>query len=686
MVNAKVRVNGNEVGSHQGGFLPFDCEITDALRTGVNQIEIEIDARWLDEPPAGSPKGPASVDYYLPGGIGGAVTLRALPRTAITDLWTHARDVLTSQPSLDIFADIETAHAFEGILTARLLSGDTLIHQSAIPVTLTDGRNTLTTQLAALRGIQLWSLERPKLYSLFVEVSAASKRIHSATIRIGFREARFELDGFYLNDTKTRLFGLNRHELFPYFGFAASPRTMRYDAVYLRNELNCNVVRCSHYPQSPAFLDACDEIGLMVWEEIPGWQYLGDEVWKKTALQNVEEMIRRDRHHPSIIVWGTRINESASDPELYTKTRDLALRLDPTRQTSGSMTPSSRADWKEHWSEDVFAFDDYHAAPDGTVGIDPALPGVPYMNAEAVGLFSYGTAKNFLRRYRRAGNPEEQNAQAILHAQSHDRAAQDERNAGVIAWCGFDYASPINAYEGLKCPGVVDTFRIPKLGASFYRAQVSPKRRVVLEPSFYWDTNLHVDNGMGAIFSNCEELHIFLSDSPHAVLRPDREGYPRLAYAPFFAELPWNALAQTELRIDGYIAEQKRISRSFDASHEADQLWATLDDKSITADGIDSTRLIFGIADRFGNPRPAAEGVLRVLHEGAGCLVGETAFTMSEGASGAVWIRSMPTKTGRAKITVSHPRLGQKQVSVEINEGRRALDISHEGPQSRYTA
>ena len=666
MANATVRVNGKDTGSHKGGFLPFACEITDAVRTGSNEIEIEVDSRWLDVPPAGSPKGPAAVDYYLPGGINGAVSLRTVPRTAIVDLWAQARDVLGERPSLDIFADIETEETQQALLTAKLFDGNTLFQQSAVPITLTAGRGTVSTQITSLRGIRLWSQDNPHLYRLELELSKQRKRIHSASIRIGFREARFELDGFYLNGKKTRLFGLNRHELFPYVGFAASPRSMRHDAAYLRNDLNCNVVRCSHYPQSTAFLDACDELGLMVWEEIPGWQYLGDEAWKNIALQNVEEMIRRDRHHPSIIVWGTRVNESANDPELYTRTSGLAQRLDPTRQTSGSMTPSSRADWKEHWHEDVFAFDDYHTAPDGTVGIDPALPGVPYMLAEAVGQYSYGTAKNFLRRYRRAGIPEEQNAQAVLHAQAHDRAAQDERNAGVIAWCGFDYASPINAYEGVKCPGVIDSFRVPKLGASFYRSQVSPEKRVVLEPSFYWDAKLHASDGMAAIFSNCEELHIALNGAPQAVLRPDRNAYPRLSYPPFFAVLPWKAIDGTVLKIDGYVGNKQRISRSFDGSHDHDQLWVSVDDGRIAADGVDSTRVSFGIADRFGNSRPAADGTLAVQHAGAGHLIGDKTFNMSEGAAGAVWLRSSTGKTGQANITVAHPRLGRRRVSVQI--------------------
>lgn len=97
----------------------------------------------------------------------------------------------------------------------------------------------------------------------------------------------------------------------------------------------------------------------------------------------------------------------------------------------------------------------------------------------------------------------------------------------------------MNAYNGVKCPGVVDTFRVPKLGASFYMAQVHPSHRVVLEPSFYWDERSHVTDGSVAIFANCEELRISLNDRLHATLQSDRTGYPQLSYPPFFSVLPW---------------------------------------------------------------------------------------------------------------------------------------------------
>ena len=100
-----------------------------------------------------------------------------------------------------------------------------------------------------------------------------------------------------------KLFGANRHQHFPYTGFAMGEPAQRRDAEILRQELNCNMVRCSHYPQSPAFLDACDELGLLVWEEPAGWQYLGDQDWKELACRDVEEMVRRDRNRPCIVLW-----------------------------------------------------------------------------------------------------------------------------------------------------------------------------------------------------------------------------------------------------------------------------------------------------------------------------------------------------------------------------------------------
>lgn len=143
-----------------------------------------------------------------------------------------------------------------------------------------------------------------------------------------------------------------------------------------------------------------------------------------------------------------------------------AKSLDDSRPTSGSMVRDST----EGWLLDVFAYDDYHSAPDGTVGVVPPLPGVPFFFSEAVGQFSYGD-HGFNNKYQRAGDVALQQKQALYHGQVHDRGASDSRYGCVIAWCAFEYGSLMRAYEGVKYPGVADVFRVPKLSASFYRAQ-----------------------------------------------------------------------------------------------------------------------------------------------------------------------------------------------------------------------
>jgi beta-galactosidase len=670
MVNSTPAVNGHSLAPHLGGFLPFEREITGLIVDESNQLSVAVDSRWCNVPPAGSPKGPASVDYMLPGGICGSAELRAVPHIFIRDVFAKPVNVLDSDRRLEITCDIDCGVDLPVPvrLAASLQKAGHVIAQTSRSIDITQSRQDVKLTLGDLKEVMLWDVENPHLYDLVVTLFLDGAQIHASRTRVGFREARFELDGFYLNGKRLQLFGLNRHELYPYVGFAAPRRAMRHDAEYLRRQLNCNIVRCSHYPQSEAFLEACDEIGLLVWEEIPGWQYLGDASWREVALQNVEEMVRRDRNHPSIVIWGVRINESANDPDLYRRTREIANSLDGSRPTSGTMTPSSTKDWREQWHQDVFAFDDYHAEADGSVGINDPLPGVPYLVAEAVGQFAYGTAKNFSRKYRRAGDPAEQAEQAILHAQAHSKGAANPRCSGVIAWCAFDYASLINAYAGVKCPGVCDIFRIPKLGASFYLAQADPSVRLVLEPSFYWDFGPRTPTGPGshaAIFSNCDRLEIFIDGKPHARVEPDREAYPNLKHAPFFVDLTVDGAAKPELRIDGYIANTLSLSRSFSSDKSTDRLRLHTDDTEIQADGSDAARVEFGVVDRFGAARPFAEGEIHFELKGPGVIVGDNPFLLDDsGGVGALWIKSQPGRSGKITLNATHKTLGSESLTL----------------------
>ena len=673
MVGATPVINGHSLPQHLGGYLPARYEITDWLGDGDNVLAVAVDSRWSNVPPDGSPKGPAGVDYLEPGGIFRPVRLQGVPQVFISDLFAKPVDVLGPGRRIEVACSIDAATLPAKPIRVRveLRDGARVISRAERELTLEKtGPGEVALTLSNLGNAALWEVDAPRLYDVVAALWMDGKPVHDCRVRTGIREARFEVDGFFLNGRRLQLFGLNRHEIYPCAGGAMPGRVLRRDAEILRRDFNCNIVRCSHYPQSEAFLDACDELGLMVWEETPGWGYLGGPAWKELVVQNVHDMICRDRNHPAIVIWGVRVNESANDAALYQRTTGLAKALDGSRATSGSMTSGSRKNWDQDWHEDVFAFDDYHSDPDGSVGIEKPTPGVPYMLAEAVGQFNYTQRKGFDAKYRRAGDVVLQEQQALRHAQAHSRAAAYPACSGVIAWCAFDYASLMNSYQGVKCPGVADVFRIPKLGATFYQAQTDAKSRPVILPNFYWDFGPKTPRGPGknaAIFSNCDRLDLFVDGRPIATLHPDAENYPHIKHPPFFADLECDGASRPELRIDGYLAGRRVLSRSFSSDPARDRFFLQADDEELIGDGADATRLVFGEVDKFGSMRPFGDGAVSFQIDGPGVIVGDNLFQLADsGGMGAVWIRTLPGRSGIIKVTATHSSLGAKTVKIKV--------------------
>jgi len=556
----------------------------------------------------------------------------------------------------------------------------------AAPVQLTaalsDGRNELVrvsrtledvlagTSDAGLRlevpaGISLWSPRSPNLYPLTTTVSVPGIGTHSVTKRIGFREAEFRPDGFFLNGERLKIFGLNRHQLFPYTGMAMPARVQRRDAEILRNDFNCNMVRCCHYPQSPHFLDACDELGLMVWEEAPGWHEVGDGAWQDLVVQNVRDMVVRDRSRPSVVIWGTRLNETLGHADLWSRTRQAARDLDRSRPSSGAMFVHS----EESWSEDVYAYNDYHLRRDHTARLLDPGSGVPYLITEAVGV-----VRPRPRHYRWADRPAVLARQAVLHAQVHDIVRSDPRFGGLLGWAAFDYASLQGAGgEHVKWAGVADGFRIAKPGAAIYLSQVDPRIRPVLAPGFFWDPDSRAEPpGPGPysmIATNCERVEVFVDGVAAGAGYPatDDEHYCHLAYPPVLIDLTATAKNASELRIQGFADGRKVSELVMSADPSGDRLGLHADDTAITGDGCDATRLVFGVADAFGNRRRSGAGQVTLSARGPAELVGDNPFPLGAyGGAGAVWLRGRTGESGRVIVTAEHPLLGHAEVGVEV--------------------
>jgi beta-galactosidase len=228
----------------------------------------------------------------------------------------------------------------------------------------------------------------------------------------------------------------------------------------------------------------------------------------------------------------------------------------------------------------------------------------------------------------------------------------------------------LNDYAGVKYPGVADVFRVPKLGASFYRAQVDPKQRPVIEPNFYWDFGPGTPSGPGkgvSVFSNLERLEFLIDGKLHFVAHPDRSGFPHLKYPPFFVDLAVDGSGKPELRINGYFGRTLVLSRSFSADPADDRLLLAADDSEIFNDGSDATRLIFRVVDKFGASRLFAAGSVKLTIEGPGVIVGDNPFELAEsGGVGAVWIKAEPGSRGRIRISARHSSLGSRSVEVKV--------------------
>ncbi|MBO0806011.1 MAG: beta-galactosidase [Nocardiopsaceae bacterium] len=678
MTQSSLTLNGHAVGGRTGGYLPFSAEITDYLKPQGNVLAVTLDSRFnIDVPPdRPAPQASDSVDFWQPGGIYREAWLRAVPQVFLADVFAKPVNVLdAAKRQVDVSVTIDAAVVPKGAaqVDITLNDGARVVSSTSVPVTISaTGQTTVTGTLTGggLSGVTLWDIDNPKLYTVTATLRLGGAPVHDYVVRTGFRDAVFQLDGFYLNGRKVKLFGVNRHQFFPFAGGAMPARVQRKDAAILRDELNCVMVRCSHYPQSEDFYDACDEVGLLAWEEIPGWGYMGDSAWQSAAYRDVGDMVVRDRNHPSIIVWGAMPNESRENVSLYTATNKLAHSLDDSRATGGD--DFDRTDTAYEF--DVFSFHDYSSqtGPDGkkepTLQPPTDAAGKPYLVCEAVGTLSGPSIY-----YRRIDTQDVQQGQATAHARVHDIAYSDDRYCGLLAWSGYDYPSGAgaNLYNGVKYTGVVDLFRIPKPGAAIYQAQVDPKVRPVIQPAFYWDfgsTSPVTSLSSAMICSNADRLEVYVGGSHYATVTPDTADYGHLPYPPSFVDFSSvDSSGLPELRIDGYLGSAMVLSRSFSSDPSADSLTLAADDAQLFADGADATRVVFRAVDKYGAPRPYVSGQVQLSITGPATLIGENPFDFAAtGGAGAVWIRTRSGQTGTVVVQASHPTLGSAAAPITV--------------------
>lgn len=531
--DSTVFCNGKKVGEHHCGYTAFTVDLTDNVLYGQdNLLCVRLDSREnLNVPPFGY-----VIDYMTYGGIYRDVRLEVKEKVSLSDIFVHTAINFKSSPvTAQITSEITLTASDENVTirqyympksTAAAQESWRLLCEQTVSADTTGDKKIALT--AAITDPLLWDTEEAHLYILKTQLYQDNTLLDETETTFGIREAVFKKDGFYLNGRKLRIRGLNRHQSFPYVGYAMPKSMQRLDADLLKKELGLNAVRTSHYPQSHYFLERCDELGLLVFTEFPGWQHIGDDSWKAQAVANAEDMIRQYRNHPSIILWGIRINESPDDDAFYEKTNAVAHKLDPTRPTGGV-----RAMKKSHLLEDVYTYNDF--LHDGEMpGCDPKKKVTsdmekPYLISEYNG-HMYPT-KAF-------DNEERRSEHAIRHANVLDAVAGQSDIAGSFGWCMFDYNTHKDFGSGDRIcyHGVMDMFRNPKLAASIYACE--QEQTPVLEITSSMDIGEHPGCNRGNIYilSNADSVKMYKNDRFIKEYLPGMSPYKHLKHGPILID------------------------------------------------------------------------------------------------------------------------------------------------------
>lgn len=497
---ARISCNGEPAGQVFGAYTPAVLDITDFLsRKGdYASVTLQVDVS-ADEDPLIPPYG-FKMDYLVFGGI-----------------YREASLILVPEHYIKRFSAFGTADGTVFIESELSENGPSSVH-----ILNKEGEEVGFGQISEgtihIDNPELWDIFHGVLYTAVMEFGE-----DTVSVRFGFRDAQFRADGFFINGRKVKLLGADRHQSYPIEGYAMPESMQRLDADLIRRT-GLNIVRTSHYMQDPAFLDRCDELGILVFEEIPGWQHISqDKLWRDRTEENVRTMIQRDKSHPSIVLWGVRINESADDDELYRSTNSIAHGLDPHRQTGGV-----RCFEKSHLLEDVYTFNDF-----SNQGLrspkQVCTRKCPYLVTEYCGhMFS---TKSY-------DDEEHRLSWALRHARIVNDMYADDSISGCIAWCLFDYNTHDNFGSGdMVCyHGLCDADRIPKLAWYLYASQNSSEP--ILGLSSFMDEGDHPANTLGkvAVFTNADFVRIHLNDEEIGDFYPASDIYPALPHPPVIIE------------------------------------------------------------------------------------------------------------------------------------------------------
>lgn len=564
---AEIFMNGKHLLTHLGGYLPFTVDISTELNfSEENTILVEVD-NWDNSITGPKPLHLLDFNYY--GGIYRGVKLIVKDRLYITDAIKENKKasggILVTYPEVEekkALVKVQT-HIRNEHKTKCALKIKQELYYKKEPVTsvvsneieLSADSHAQIPQNIEVKHPKLWSLENPNLYKLKTQVIQNDTVIDEEEIVIGIRHIQLKKEGCWINGKKTFLRGVNRHQEYPFVGYAIGPNADYRDAKKIK-EAGFDYVRLSHYPQSNEFMQACNELGVLVIDAILGWQYFNDTPeFKEQLYQMCRDMIRRVRNHPCVLAWEASVNETEMPSEFIKNMHNIVHKELPSNQTYS-------AGWKPNmW--DVFL----QSRQDKLGGHGYEEPNQPYIVSE-YGDWEYYAANEGLKQDDWSEIlPAETNSRQFLKDGENrlrqqtlnlEEAHSDNLSTAAFAdgyWVMFDYNR--GYARNLEGSGIMSIDRVPKFSYYFYKSQRSPKENstrydcgpmVFIASWWTEDANLDI-----RVFSNADTVELFLNSRSLGVQKPDKT--KNIAHPPFTFKL--NKFEKGTLHAVAYIDKKK---------------------------------------------------------------------------------------------------------------------------------
>ncbi len=669
MQEADVWINDQKVTNHKGGYLPFTVDVTPYLNANnENTIKVKVNNEDNQDFLPGKPIKDLDFNYY--GGIYRNVYFITTSKLHITDA-VNANKVASGGLYVN-FKSINKTEA-SGTVQVHLQNDFEAEQKASLKFILTDnkGKKTETksnnfsvkpnsdfvlTQNISVANPKLWSIHNPNLYKLEVQIISNNNVVDSYSEKIGIRKSEIKADGYYLNDEKIYITGTNEHQEYPYLGYAISDEAQYRDAVKIKNA-GFDFVRMSHYPHAEAFLNACDELGILVMNSLTGWQFFGGEQFQKSAYQDIRDMARRDRNHPSIIFWEASLNETNMSPEFMKEaTKTLKEELPLNHNYSAS--------WIDNDNYDIFIPARQHAkAPDywtkyskGNRKIFIAEYGDWEYYAQNAGFnqTEFANLKEEERTSRQLRSAGEK--RLLQQAYNFQEASNSNRKGastiGEANWVMFDYNRGYS--PDLESSGISDIFRIPKFAYYFYQSQRDAN--VVLDKKLFSGPMVNIANFWTpesplniTVYSNCDEVALYINDILISRQKPTvNNNSDKLEQAPFVFKVA--AFQAGTLRAEGFIKGKKVASNSVKTPGKTSKIELSYDLSSVKINPKfpDMVFVYAKITDENGTVIPTATN--------------EVTFTLSEGNAEIIGQNPIQAEAGIATIILKTKDLKKKIV------------------------